>query len=253
MFKIKCPKIPLPIITALSVFILLAVFFKFYGPIQVSVSTKSVTQPSPFSTTGEGIVYTTPDTVSATLGISTNAETVVKAQTVANQTINDIKAGLKQLGVDEKDIKTTNYNIYPNYDYSARTPNITGYNVNISLKVVSEDLSKINDIVDTATRLGANEVRNISFEVKDRQAAIDEATKIAIKDAKEKAQKIARESGISLGKLINVYVSETPNYVNKGLFYDMASSAGTGGGGGTEIEPGQTEITVIATLSYETL
>lgn len=245
------PKIPIPIITSIIIFVLLAAFFKFYGPIQLNVSTKSVTQPSPFSVVGEGTEYTTPDTAIVALGITIDANTVLEAQNKANKTINDIKNAVKKLGVEDKNIKTTNYNIYPNYDYSSNKKNITGYNVNIGISITTENMSTINDVIDTATNLGANEVRNISFDVKDKQKAIDNATKLAIKDAKEKAQKIAKESGINLGKLMNVYISESSNQWAKPMY--SAADAGMGGGGGTEVEPGQTEIKVQATLFYETL
>lgn len=238
---------------------LIIAIIKITGPLPLSVNTKTLDKDSTFFVSAEASAFVTPDIASVILSIEYTAPTATEAQTQANKVINRIKDDMKKLGVEDKNIRTTSYNIYPNYIsipagqpyYVPPTNKIESYRAQTSLRVRVKDFAKLNEILDTATADGVNNVSDISFEVEDKDKAIEEARKEAIKKAKDKANKIAGEAKIKLGRILNVseYYPYDYQYSEKAMIAD----GGNGNSGQTQLQPGQTEIKVNVSLSYETL
>jgi uncharacterized protein YggE len=207
-----------------------------------------------FTVNGEGETTAVPDTAVVTLGISETANSIEQVKNKVNTKINDIISGLKKLEIEEKKIKTTNYSIYPNYDYTNGTNRITGYSISQTLQVEITPIEKANKALDLSTEKGANMVGNIEFKVndKDREKLEIKARENAIKKAKEKAQNIASAAGIRLGRIVNVYESGTEQ---PPVIYAKESLArgGDTANQSTELQPGENTIHISVTLSYETL
>lgn len=227
------------------------------GGIQFSVSEISTQKQGTFDVTGESKITTIPDQAEVTLGISINDSTVKGAQDQANQVINAISQTLGEMDIAKEDIQTENYSLYPNYDFQTGSQRITGYSVNANLVVTLTDFSKLNQAIDAATSVGANQVGGITFSLSDdKKADIEEtARKEAIDNAKEKANQLANLAGMRLGKIVNVFESPMgapgPIMFERALAVDAAQ--GVGGGAPTNVEPGSTSFTYTVTLSYETL
>lgn len=229
---------------------------RYTGPLPLSITQTTTAKQSTFDVQGESKVITIPDKAVVSMGITVNENTVKAAQDKANGIINSVTEELAKLGVEKADIKTENYTLYPQYDYQG-TPRIVGYNVNAMLTVSMTDFSKLNQAVEAATRVGANQISGISFTLSDekREQVEKEARSQAIENAQEKAKQLSGLAGMRLGKIVNV--SETP--LGDKLMYPMmdavAMGRGAGGGGGapTNVEPGSTTYTYTVTLSYETL
>jgi len=229
-------------------FVLLFLFFKF-GP-KIPLSIISQQKGEPLIVAGEGKVFATADVAKVTLGIQENGVSLKTVQDSVNKKSKTLTDLLKKLGVGEKDIKTVSYNVYPEYNYNIPNSKITGYQVSTSYEVTIKDLDKVNEILVAATNSGANTVGNVSFEVNEetKTKKLQEAREEAVKKAKENAEGLAKAAGISLGKIINIQESRgneiRPMYATK----DMAQ--------GSEpvpanIQPGETEISVTISLSYE--
>ncbi len=209
--------------------------------------TSVVTQKTDlFTVSGEGKVTVTPDVAIFNLGMTTQKNSVKLAQAEANTVVNALTKAVKEFGVKDTDIKTTNYSVYPNYDY----PKISGYTVNINLMVTVRDIDRVNDILDKAASLGVNSVGNIQFTVDEQKLKElnKEARLKAIKDAKEKAEELAGLSGMTLGKIVNI--QEGSNRLYPQPMYAKAEMMA--GGGGAEVQPGSTDVTSSVTLFYET-
>ncbi len=223
------------------------------GPLPLTVSQTVTQKESAFTVTGESEIATTPDQASVNVGVQVNRSTVAQAQTEANTIIAAVTDAVKGLGVEQDDIKTTNYTIYPEYSWEG-VRQITGYNVSASLLVKTEDFARLNQIIDAATTAGANEVSNIQFELskEKREELVKQAREEAISDAKQNAQELAGLAGMRLGKIVNVSEVTPNNYMP--MPYSAMAREGMGGGSGeTNIEPGSTTYTYTVTLSYETL
>lgn len=238
------------VVSILSTFIIAFVFFRFIGPIPFSVNQTTTNKASTFDVTGEGTESVIPDQAQANFGITTNGSSVSEVQTNVNQTINKVTEALKNLGINSKDIKTTNYSINPDYDYTSNS--IKGYSASAQIQVTFHDFSKLNQAFDSATATGANNAGQLYFSLSDdkQKEAEAKATKQAIDQAKEKAQTLASLSGIKLGKLINVQENSP---INPRPMMMSAQSAGSPADQKTEVSPGTNEVKVTVTLSYETL
>ena len=243
------------ILTGAGAFTLLMVF-KFVGPVPLSISSTVAQKQNLFTSSGNAELETIPDEASVSLGINVNEPTVALAQDEANRVINSISDRLKAMGIDKEDIKTQNYSINPDYNYSDDNRNIIGYRVTANLAVTLTDFEKLNSVIDMATQEGANQVGGVNFSLsKEKQDELKkEARKEAIEDAKESAEELARLSGVQLGKVVDVQESRGGGYPKQ---YDMASSFmrmdAVAESAPTSIEPGSATYSYSVTLSYETL
>jgi uncharacterized protein YggE len=204
---------------------------------------------------GEAIIETVPDQANLSVGITSQATTVKSAQDKTNQAIATIRQGVKDLGIDDKKTKTTNYSVYPNYDYSGSVSRIVGYTVSQNLNITVEDFEKLNQIIDLATAGGANQIGGISFSLSDaKQKELEKQARTeAIAIAKDKATALAQGAGIKLGQIVGVY--ENNNYNDAGPMYKAAGvmtnemtqldNAATG------VDAGSTNYVYSVSLTYE--
>lgn len=225
------------------------------GPLPISVTQTLTQKETTFNTTGDAEITAVPDEAQVRLGIDVKRSTVVEAQSSANETINSISDAIKKLGIDKEDIQTQNYRVSPEYDYKSPERRITGYRVNTQIVVKITDFEKLNQVIDIATSLGANQVGGISFSLsEEKQDELKkEARKVAIAEAKDSAAELAKLAGIKLGRVVNVSESEGGNYPQP--IYARAEIAMDSGGPEepTQIEPGSEIYRYSVTLSYETL
>ena len=244
-----------PLLTVLFVFIGLIAFLKLNGPVPFSVNSVSSIKESMFTVQGTGEVTAIPDTALLSLGVNKNASTVQAAQDQVNNIINQITTDMKNLGVEEKNIKTTNYSVNPNYDYSGSTQRINGYVVNADIQVRLKPIDKANEAIDLATKAGATNVGGIQFvldETKQKELE-EEARKKAIEAAKAKAISISKVSGIGLGRLVDV--QESGSGYQPPLPYAAMKAEDSRAGNAapaTELNPGENKVSSNVTLSYET-
>lgn len=238
----------LPVIGVTALFTLLLIYTKLFGPIPFSVNSVTTQKTTTFDVTGEGKVTVTPDIASVTVGIRSQGSTVKIVQDQINNVINKVSNAIKDLGIDAKDIQTTNYSIYPDYDYSGSSQRIKGYSASANLFVKVRDIDKVNAVIDATTANGANEVSGISFEVDDKEKAENEVRSKAVADAKQKAENASKIAGFRLGKIINY--SENFGDFPRPIPL-RAQGAAEIESVPTQIEHGSTQVSVTVTLSYE--
>lgn len=207
------------------------------------------------SFTADGTVFAKPDIAQITLGVRTDRKkTAVLAVQQNTELMNKVVAKLKELGIEEKDIKTSAYSLNPSYDYLPEKgrSEIMGYELYQEVTVKVRELDKIGSVIEASTGAGANQVGNITFTIDDMDAIKQLAREEAVAKAKEKAEAMAEITGLKLGKLVNVYESETaypPLYKNYEAEY---SGLGYGGGGAVpEVQVGENEYNLQVTLTYE--
>lgn len=206
-----------------------------------------------FKATGEGKATAIPNLATINLGVQIQKPTVKETQDEANRILNAITQSLKDQGIDKKDIQTTNYYLNPNIDYSNNSRRINGYSLNSDLEVKVRDFDKLNAVIDTGTKQGANQVGAISFGFDDnkRKELENEAREKAVKAAKNKAIDLAKITGITLGRIIDV--QENGNFPSPRM-YDMYTMAITkeSASPSTNLQPGEGQISTTITLTYET-
>lgn len=199
---------------------------------------------------GEGKVYAKPDIAVVNLGVTTQKATVADAIKSNTEKMNAVIAAVKNLKIDEKDIQTTNYNLSPHYNYTDKSGSIfDGYTLSQNIQVKIRDFTKIGDVLAEATTAGANLVGDLQFAIDNPEQFRDMARAKAIEQAKDNAKNLAKESGVKLGKLINVYENSNPYYYSpQALGKGMADSSAPVA---PIIQPGQQEIDVTINLTYQ--
>ncbi len=212
---------------------------------------RAVTPQNVISISGRGSLFAKPDIGHVSVSIVREKKTVAEAQRDAANAANKVFAFLKSKGVEEKDIKTTNFSIYPKYNYTQdRGQVLLGYEVRQTFDVKIRKLEMAGDIIAGASSAGANEVGNLSFTIDDSDALKAEAREKAIKNAKEKAEKLSNDLGVRLGRLVNF--SESDGGYQPQVFY-KAEAVGIGGGVSPSpaLPSGENEIVSNVTLVYE--
>jgi uncharacterized protein YggE len=189
--------------------------------------------------------------------------TVAAAQDDATTKANAITAYLKSAGVAERDIQTSNYSVYPQYDYTQQAcqPNgicppgrqvLRGYEVRQSTTVKVRDTAKAGDLLSGVGSQGATEVSGLNFTFDNPDAVQDEARGKAITDAKEKADVLAKQLGVRIVRVVSF--SESGNYPGPIPYYKLDSAVGMGGAEparAPEISVGENKVTSNVSIVYE--
>lgn len=207
-------------------------------------------EPRYLTVGGEGKVYTIPDIATVDISIvntgneKSDIPTMIRKNT---EKMNNLIDYLKNLGIDEKDIKTTQYNLTPRYNWTEYRGQIfIGYKITNTILVKIRDFTKIGDALDGAAKEEASSIGNISFTIEDTEKAKQEARAKAIEQAKEKAQSMIKGTGLKLGKVLNIQEGYYPVYD-----YSAMKGAGESAVPATpQIEPGQQEVNVTVMLTY---
>ncbi|KKU11796.1 MAG: hypothetical protein UX16_C0004G0028 [Parcubacteria group bacterium GW2011_GWB1_45_7] len=232
-----------------------------------------------FSVSGEGKVTVVPDVAQFSFSVTNEGGMdLTVTQTRNTDTANKVIEFLKSSGVESKDIKTVSYNVYPRYSstYCGPVPlyyetgvdagggyagvtgvarpdvcppsEIIGYTVEQGVEVKVRDFAKVGDILAGVVENGANSTSQLYFTIDDKVGYENEARAMAMEEAREKAETIAKAGGFRIGRLLSVdeyFGGPIPYYYGEGMGgADMVKTSPT-------IEPGSQEITITVNLRYE--
>lgn len=139
--------------------------------------------------TGSAFKDVEPNQVVITFGLETQALTADQASSLNAETMNKVIDAVKQLGIAEEEISTSRFNLFPNYDSTGRF--ITGYTASNIVTVKTSMLDKAGQIIDGATKAGANRVESVFFTLSDtmQKQLRDQLIGDVTKDAKMRAEK----------------------------------------------------------------
>jgi len=215
-----------------------------------------------FSVSAEGKSVAIPDVAKFSFSVITEGgKDIASLQKQNIEKVNKAIDFLKSEGVDSKDIKTSNYNLNPRYQYSScprdggvcPPAEIVGYTITQSVDVKIRDFSKIGAALSGVVDSGANNVSQFVFTLDNPEDARAQARVDAITKAKEKAKEIADEGGFAIGRLISI---DESNNLPQPYYYDNLMKA-TGGVTreasvpAPTVEAGSQDIIVNVTLRYE--
>ena len=180
------------------------------------------------SVRGSGEVRHEPDMAEINVGVVTEAETAAAAVASNNEKMNQLLQALRQQGLDEKDIQTSNFQIMPQRQHDPegrRPPRTTGYQVTNQVHITVRDLPKLGEILDAAVQQGANEVHGIQFSISDQSELAQQALKKAVAHARQKAEALAEGADVTLGPVLRIReASEEPPQPMMGRAMMMAEA-----------------------------
>ena len=196
---------------------------------------------------GTGQVRGTPDVLDLTLGVNTQAKSAGEALSHNSDLSNKLNGVLRDAGVDEKDIQTSNLSIAPVYDDNGE--NVIAYGVNNTVDVKIRDLEKAGKIVDTAAGVAGDEiiVNSLAFSFDDNSELVAQARTEAVKRAKAQAEQLAKAAGVKLGDILTISEGTTPEPPVVAATSPEAAAADAG----TPIEPGSQSLSVQVNMTFK--
>lgn len=211
------------------------------------------------SVSGEGEVFAVPDLATFSFSVVEESDMVEDAQATAAEKINAAIAYLEDAGVEEKDIKTTAYNVFPQYDYLQQPctefscppgrREFRGFEVRQTISVKVRDTEEAGELLSSIGEFGVNDISGLSFTIEDEDELQSEARELAIDDARDKAEELADQLGVRIVRVVSF------NESGPGLFY-----RGVGGADAAvaetsaavpDVPAGENRITSFVTVIYE--
>jgi uncharacterized protein YggE len=212
------------------------------------------------STTGDSAVYVTPDEVVINVGVETFNGSLDKSKEENDQRSKGVLQAIKDAGVEDKHVQTDEMRVSIVYGNGHPSRDVIGYQSHREYRVTLKDPKKTESLVDACLKHGANLLLGIDYRSTELRKHRDEARKMAVKAAKEKAQLLAGELGEGIGR---------PRTISEGSFgyYGWAGRWGRGapsfaqnsvqvqdGGAGIEGETipiGQIAITAQVSVTFD--
>ncbi len=212
---------------------------------------------------GQGEVFATPDIATFSFSVTETAKAQPDAQKAATEKMNAVIAYLKAQGIADKDVQTSDYSIYPKYDYTQTIctqyscpPSkqiLQGYTVSQSVTVKVRDTAKAGAVLAGVGALKVENVSGLSLSIDDHKAIERQAREKAIADAKQQADALAADLGVKIVRIVSY--SESGNYPVP-MYYAKAMDAR--GGVANEATPpspsiptGENKVTSNVTITYE--
>ena len=197
---------------------------------------------------GVGSAQIAPDVAEITLGVITEAKDAAKAHGDNAAQAARVQAAVKALGVAERDIQTTRYDFSPIYDVKDNGRSVTtGYTVTNAIVVKVRNLANVGKVIDAALANGANRVDSLEFSASDPSAAKDAALADAARDARSKADAVARALGVRIVRILNVYADAQSPAPRNFMPMMMAKEAYDAG---TPISAGELSFEASVNISY---
>lgn len=200
--------------------------------------------------TGRAEVRVEPDMAVFTVGVETRAYTAEEARAANAEAMNAIRERLLASGAEERNLKTRNFRVSAEYQYNPSDGSRTfvGYVVSHWLEVTVTDLASLGPWLDAAIAAGATEISGPSFGVSNPEAAVERALAEAVRNARSKAETLARAAGVFLKRVlsINETVSTPVGSVLRATAADAVAEFAS-----TAVSVGEVSVTATVVITYE--
>lgn len=214
-------------------------------------TTQTASAAGVINVSGNGKITVKPDIAYVSIGVQTTATTAAKAQAETAQKMSKLNTLLKSTwSISQADIQTVQFYVQPNYNYNDKDgQKVTGYTAYHTLQVSYRNLDKLGQLLDDASKAGANNLGSVSFGIENPQTYQDQVMSKAVNDAASKASAIAKAANRTLGDLLSISEqgTSTPPVV---LEQAMSTAKSERADAGTSIEPGTVELDATLNVQY---
>ena len=202
------------------------------------------------SVTGDGKVSAKPDMVQLNIGFQEKASTSKDALAKVNTKIDSALKILKDNGIPDSDITTSNLNVYTEYDYNSGSRRVIGQqaseNLEVKIKKIDAKASKAVKIIDELSTIDNLQMNSIYFDIEDKTDLFSKAREMAFNKAEQKAKELAKLSKVKLDKPVSITdstydVTPIARYSNVAQF-KTAAVAIDSAAGGSQISSGEMDI-----------
>jgi len=192
---------------------------------------------------GDGVVQAVPDRAWMSVTAESRAASPRDAQRKNAEAMKPVQDRLRAAGISEDAIKTTVYDLQPDWDYSNNRRVLRGYVARNSIEVRIDNIDRVGELVDMVVAAGATGVDNIRFDLKDRERVEREALRLAVADARARASAAAAGAGLSVDRVLRIDEQGVSSPPPRPLFREAAAQAAP------PIEAGQMEVRAHVTLT----
>ncbi len=215
------------------------------------VSAQSPTNPPSrtISVTGSGQAYGEPDIAVAQIGVQSRNPDPAAALNDANAKMTAIMAALKELGVADKDIQTSNFSVSAQQEVEPQTGQAKGtitYVVDNTVSITMRDLTKVGQMLGNVVAAGANNIYGVSYTVADESKLQAEARDKAMADAKARAEQLAQAAGVTLDQPMTI--TEYSNGPQPFMAADLARGAAAAPS--VPVASGQIQVNMQVNVTY---
>ncbi|MBR3960725.1 MAG: SIMPL domain-containing protein [Clostridia bacterium] len=208
--------------------------------------------PPIISVSGEGIVEATSDRATISVGVVTREKNPSAVQNSNAKAAANVINAIMALGIERKNISTGNYNFNPVYRHTDNGKRLLeGYEAANSVTIIVDDLNLVGKVIDAALNHGANHVDSLNFGLSNKTAYQDEALRLAVLDARHKAEIVAATLGKSILSVRSVSINS--NHVSAPQNYKMARAMAEDAAVGVEtpIESGILQCSASVHVEFE--
>ena len=198
-----------------------------------------------------GTIKLVPDKATVYFGVTSQETSAELAQAKNSEAVQKVMDVLTERGIEGKSIRTTNYSMYPQYDYSEMgEQKIIGYVVYTNMSVQDQNIEDLGMLLSACVAAGINNVDNVSFLCSGYDEAYSQALTQAVEASRAKAETLAAAAGKKLGEAVTItegWQDSSARYA-KGVNYTMEAAAMDTAR--PAFQPGETEITANVTVTY---
>lgn len=147
----------------------------------------------------------TPDIATLSAGVVTQAGDANAAMRANAEQMTRVVEAIRAAGIAERDVQTSGINLNPQYRYAENQPPvITGYQASNNVNVTVRDIARLGKILDALVATGANQINGPTFDIDDKESALDEARRGALEQAQARAQMYAKSLGLRVRRIVSI-------------------------------------------------
>ena len=200
------------------------------------------------SVNGEGKIKVTPDKAIITFGVDNIGKEAAEVKKLNDETVDKVMTFIKKFGIPKTDVQTTAVSLNRNYDYDKKKYT---FNASQTIIILLKDISKYDSLMMGLVDNGINNITNVCFESSKMEDLKSEARKLAIKEAKHKAEDFVSVLGQKIGKAILISDNSVQNYFpQQTMFKSSMGMAADGNEPRETLAIGQIEVTANVNVSF---
>ena len=196
---------------------------------------------------GEGKVKVAPDQVCISASVETKGNNAKDVKKQNDEKMDAVLKFIKKMNIPTADFKTKQVALNPQYDYEKKR---TSYNATQTVEIVVKDLAKYDELMEGLVQQGINRIDRVSFESSKMAQYESEARKLAMKDAKTKAEEYVSVLGQKVGKAFTIS-DNSQVYHPQPMYAAMRMKEADSMGASNEtLAIGEIEITANVSVSF---
>ncbi len=225
------------------------------GSAEDDAGARPASEPSRISVGAQGEVSAVPDIATVTIGVRTADHALERAESENRRRIEAVLGALRELEVEDRDIRTTGYSVYLHHpprhyrdnEYRDSEGDAEGeHRVSNTVQVTIREIGRLGEVIAAVTHAGANHVGGIRFEISNPDQVASEARISAMQAARAKAEELAAVEGLRIGRVLNI--AEHEPHAPRTMLRTVETEADS-----VPVAPGELTHRVQVSVGYELL